>query len=155
VFRNEGTKCYELQGFRWVRLRGIVVHTAAARVIERFSISRSVAARGHSMWIERYDTVWSSKSFFRRHVVRKEERAKGTKTRYYLNEPKIIKVRANRVTSSDGVGLVGLIFQLGRVGVGAPIPRKKAPTRRVHFGATHRRNLREGNSLLHTGCRQY
>src|SRR5277367_1330470 len=29
VFRNEGTKCYELQGFRWVRLGHIVsVHPA-------------------------------------------------------------------------------------------------------------------------------
>ena len=31
VFRNEGTKCYELQGFRWVRLLGLTSGVARTR----------------------------------------------------------------------------------------------------------------------------
>jgi hypothetical protein len=60
-------------------------------------------------------------------VVMSRGKKKGQKERkagHNLNAPKIVESEADRATSSDGVGLVGLIFQLGRLGTWRPIPRK-------------------------------
>lgn len=54
----------------------------------------------------------------------KKKGQKERKAGHNLNEPKIVESEADRATSSDGVGLVGLIFQLGRLERGAPYPAK-------------------------------